>query len=119
VGDIVGSSVAGIVAGVGATIVGSLGAVAAGACEDMVGSSEQYLGYLVGFCVYVGRGDTVGATGDLVLAFPLLVGLAVNDGAGEWVGFLVFFTFDGAGDEVGVGSSTQGFSALLDPLPLP
>jgi hypothetical protein len=61
----------------------------------------------------------VGATGDFVLAFPLLVGLAVIDGAGEWVGYLVFLTFVGAGDEVGVGSSTQGFSALLDPLPLP
>lgn len=117
---IVGSVVVEPVAVDGATTVGSLGA-AAGAC-DKVGSSEQYFGYFVGFCVYVGRGDTVGATGDLVLAFPPLVGLAVIDGAGEWVGFLVFLTFVGADDDVGVGSSTQStavliVSALLDPLP--
>jgi hypothetical protein len=129
VGAIVGSTTVGIPVGDGATVVGSMGAAedgattvgslgAAGAC-DRVGSSEQYLGYFVGSCVNVGRGDTVGATGDLVLAFPLLVGLAVIDGAGEWVGFLVFLTFVGAGEVVGVGSSTQGFSALLDPLPLP
>jgi hypothetical protein len=61
----------------------------------------------------------VGATGDLVLAFPLLVGLAVIDGAGERVGDLVFLTFVGAGDVVGVGCSSHSFSALLDPLPLP
>ena len=48
VAAIVGSVVVVLVDGDGATIVGSLGA--AGAC-DSVGSSEQYLGYFVGFCV--------------------------------------------------------------------
>jgi hypothetical protein len=114
VGAIVGSIVVGLAVGSGGNTVG-LGELGAG---DRVGSSEQYLGGFVGLGVNVGRGDTVGVTGDLVFAFPLLVGLKVIDGAGDTVGDLVFFTFVGAGDDPGVGSWTHfpDFPDLLDAL---
>lgn len=110
VGGLVDSKVVWIITG------GSEGPNVGGTGDSVGSSSEQYLGYFVGFGVNVGRGETVGVVGALVLALPPLVGLAVIDGAGETVGDLVFLTFVGAGEDVGVGSSRQ---SLPLPVPLP
>jgi len=126
VGPNVGDSVVGInVEGLGLPDGAGL-CVGAG---EIVGACEQYLGYLVGLGVNVGRGDTVGSVGALedledLEDLELLVGVAVNvlglpeyDGAGERVGYLVDLNLVGAGDTVGVGRSMQ--SPLASPLPLP